>query len=214
MIFNNIFNNNNFPIEKYILSVLNKNKNNVELSYNEIYNKYPMLKKKTLKDMITAVLENEVKNNKITGIWKQIDKKWKLYNESDIVSEENKSSKKVETEKNVKQDMKGNLKGEALPWSGPELPASNDPSSIGDNLHTYSHPQGQPRNLDVPEQTMKHDVYENDNDYEKMQMEYEELFNGVCNSVSNIDIKKLNEMLLEELAKTYGSMIVKIKLKK
>ena len=194
------------PIEKYILSTLSKNKYNAELAFNEIYAKYPFLKKTSLKQIISEILTNQIKNNKITGIWKQIDKKWKLYN---IVSEENKSSKKNETELNNK---KGEVKGEALPWSGTELPASSDPSSIGPNLHTYSRPQGQPRNQEQPEQTMVHDVYEND--YERMQMEYEELFNSVINSVSSsVDIKKLNEMLLEELGKTYGSMIVKLKLK-
>lgn len=206
LIFDNIF-KNNIPIEKYILSTLNKNKGNVDLAFNEIYAKYPFLKKSSLKQIINEILVNEIKNNKITGIWKQIDKKWKLYN----VSEENKSSDKNGTECIV-NNKKGEVKGEALPWSGPELPASSDPSSMGDNLHTYSRPQGQPRNQEQPEQVMKHDVYEND--YERMQMEYDELFNAVINSVSNgTDIKKLNEMLLEELSKTYGSMIVKLKLK-
>jgi hypothetical protein len=209
MIFDNMF-KNNIPIEKYILSTLNKNKHNVDLAFNEIYAKYPFLKKSSLKQIINEILVNEIKNNKITGIWKQIDKKWKLYNESHIVSEENKSSDKNGTECN--KNKKGEVKGEALPWSGPELPASSDPSSLGDNLRTYSRPQGQPRNQEQPEQTMKHDVYEND--YERMQMEYEELFNAVVSSVSNsVDIKKLNEMLMEELTKTYGSMIVKLKLK-
>lgn len=191
--FDNLF-KNNLPIENYILSTLKKNKHNLELAYSEIYSKYPFWKKSALKNIISEILKKQINGEKISGIWSRIEKKWQL------VPVVNKSSNKI--------------KSDALPWSGAELPAAEDPNSTGNNLGTYSRPSGPPKNKQIPENKYNKDfeeVTEVEIDMDEMQQAYDTIFDKFKSSIKDVD--KLNSVILDEMIKKYGSIVVNLKLR-
>jgi|SRR5271157_4503850 len=178
----------NAPLENYILKVLLKNKYNVQLSHQEIYAKYPMLKKWDLKTVINEILQKQIKKEKISGVWKRIGKEWKLL-------------------------------ADAYEWSGKDLPGSIDENKFGNNLGTYSKPNGQPRNYENPDQKVKFDpeeeakpVSDKEISDEQLQTAYDELYKEFIDSFNSIT--ELNKIILEELVKKYGSQVTHIKLKK
>lgn len=168
------------PIEKYILSVLSKNKNSVNLAYNEIFAKYPFFKMSALKQIIGEVLDKHIKKEKIGGIWSKINKEWKLVADS-------------------------------VQWSGPDMPASQDQNSGGPGLGTYSKPQGQPSNYQVPEPKMNFEHHNVPSDKE-MQTIYEQLFDEFVDTFDTI--AELNKMIVDELKVTYGNKILRLKLRR
>jgi hypothetical protein len=111
--------NNDYPLEIYVLAQLKKHSHNVDRAIKAIRNKYPFIKSADLKNIISEVLIRKVNNDKISGFWKKIENDWKL----------------------VKADEK---QGAGYSWSGPELPASSDESSIGNGLGVYSTPGDRP----------------------------------------------------------------------
>ena len=177
------------PLEKYILSVLKKNKHNVDLAYREVYAKYPFFKKYELKGIINEILSKKINKEKISGFWNKIEKKWKLsaFNDND-------------------GDRDG---AAAFSYSGPEMPASVDKSEIGNGLGKWTTTNGQP----TAEVDPNKEETEDDIDDQELQTLYDDLFEEFSTYIS--DNQELNKILIQELvSRGYGNKVTRIKLKK
>lgn len=175
-----------YPLEKYILSTLKKCHYNIDVSVQAINAKYPFFKEKDLRSIIADLFVKKINNYKIGGKWECVEKKWKLVGE-----------------------------GPGYSWSGPELPASEDTSSMDRGKNTYSTPGDRPDGK-TPK-VKKHEeikTIDYDGEEDDTQKTYNELYDQFSNSVDSDD--DLNKIILDELVERgYGKKrIDNIQLKK
>jgi hypothetical protein len=172
--------NNDYPLENYVLAQLRKHKHNVDLAIKAIRNKYPFIKSADLKNIISEVLIRKVNNDKISGFWKKIENDWKL----------------VKADQIEKQ-------GAGYSWSGPELPASSDESSIGNGLGVYSTPGDRPDGKSPRQHKDKDgvksilEVDTTGEDPEEAQQMYDKLMREYAGYVK--PVKERHEIVIEEM---------------
>jgi hypothetical protein len=178
------FKTNNNIIESYIKTVLKKNKFNVDFAYSEIYAKYPFFKRTILRNLVSEILSKQIKNENIGGVWRKVDKKWKLM-----------------------ADIEDTGSAAGYKWSGDELPASIDQNSASNNLGTYSKPiETKDPHIEYPKDKETPNLEEVD-----IQAMYEELYKSFSGYIK--DNKALNEIILDELlSRGFGRLITRIKL--
>lgn len=188
--------NNDYPLEKYILSQLTKHKHNVDLAVKAVHNKYPFIKRVDLKSIVSSIILKKVNNEKIGGFWQKIESKW------------------------IQSDQYDG--GAGFEWSGKELPASSDESSIGNGKNVWNTPGDRPdgkaprqhkdKDNNEIKDIMEVDTTDDGVSLEEVQKIYDKMMLDYTDYVQ--PVKERSEIVIEELReKGFGDIVNKIKVK-
>jgi len=169
--------NEKFPLEKFIQSQLIKHKHNVDQVIKSVSNQYPFIKKNDLRSMISAIILKKVNHERISGFWRKINNKWNMVNGAGDGSQ-----------------------ASGYSWSGPELPASADESSLGSARNTYSQLGDRPSGTSprTTEREVKNIMeVEDDGTGSEVQKLYDKLMYDYASFVDGVEER--SEVVLEEL---------------